>query len=105
MTNELCFYCDLPMRKRGQEKMIFKNALSTNGNENIKRLLRYCLMTKEHLVKKEDGGSNHKSNIVYAHAYCNSSRLDRTVENHKEIIMAMVSGGYHPLTQLKRIRE
>jgi len=70
------------------------------GQHGYKRLLRYMRSTEEHLVRRCEGESNSKSNLVVAHMYCNSSRGDLTVQKHKELTMEKIKGGYHPLSVL-----
>lgn len=104
--SENCFYCGLPMKDANMTNAEAMQMLQiSKGDHGYKRLLRYMRKTTEHLVKRCDGGGNQKSNLVQAHAYCNSSRGNATVCQHKEMIVAKLNGGYHPLSVLNYVRE
>lgn len=64
-----------------------------------KRFLRYTLQTREHLIKRCDGGKGGK-NIVLAHLYCNTVRGDAAPEDHKIRMLAMINDGTHPMARL-----
>lgn len=97
-----CFYCGLPMRNGDVTKAECLSWLSLQqGQPHSTQLLRYMLETKEHLLTRSDGGSDSPSNIVLAHQYCNSSRGDRTAEQHKRWIRQLLAEGGHPLGQLR----
>lgn len=51
--------------------------------------------TREHLVRRADGGGN-GPNIVLACAFCNHCRDERTVQEHKAYILALIAEGRHP---------
>ena len=44
--------------------------------------------TREHLVRKVDGGTDHDSNIVMASAGCNHERHDTPVDVWKSFVMS-----------------
>src|SRR5688500_4930831 len=56
--NGLCCYCDLPMVEGSPHHNLFA-----------------C--TAEHVVARQDGGSDAETNIVAAHYYCNTKRHAR----------------------------
>lgn len=60
--NWLCHYCGLPMGGRGSPFPI---------------LAKGFLVTAEHLLARQDGGTDDPSNIVAAHAVCNARRHRR----------------------------
>jgi HNH endonuclease len=71
------------------------------GQPHSALLMRYMRETKEHLLKRSDGGSDSGSNIVLAHQYCNSSRGDRSPQQHRAWIRQLLAEGGHPLGQLR----
>ncbi len=96
-----CFYCGLPMRNSNVTKAECLSWLgSSPGQPNSTLLVRYMRETEEHLLKRADGGTDSRSNIVLAHQYCNSSRGSRTPEQHKKWIRQLLAEGGHPLGQL-----
>ncbi|MCZ4270772.1 HNH endonuclease [Maritalea porphyrae] len=75
----LCFYCNKPMWEGEVESKTAAMArLGVTRTE-----LKLLMSTAEHLLRKADGGGNCRDNIVAAHAICNHSREERTVEEHK----------------------
>jgi hypothetical protein len=97
-----CFYCGLPMRNANVTKAECLSWLGVvRGQYRTALLLRYMRETEEHLLKRADGGTDARSNIVLAHQYCNSSRGDRTPEQHKKWIGKLLAEGAHPLGRLR----
>jgi 5-methylcytosine-specific restriction endonuclease McrA len=47
--------------------------------------------TREHLVRKADGGTDHDSNIVMACAACNHERGDAPVDAYKKAMPRVAS--------------
>jgi hypothetical protein len=86
--------------KGAKEAALAKLKIKKGGHLS-KKLVRMSKRTKEHLVRKADGGGDTPNNIVYAHMYCNSCRDDRTVEEHKAYIQKELKNGTHPLVKLK----
>lgn len=97
-----CCYCGLPMKKRGgpSKDLIDFYLQQTGGRYRLRKFIRHATSTKEHLVRKADGGTDARNNLEYAHAYCNSMRGETSVENHREAMIAAVSAGKHPLALL-----
>lgn len=101
-----CYYCGLKMKTANDKKSDFYKLLKIKkGEPRSKKLYRYAEISDEHLVKKSDGGTNKKSNIVKAHRWCNSSRGDKTPQEHKEFINYLLRTELHPLISLKETHE
>jgi hypothetical protein len=97
-----CYYCELPMKDANMTNEQARNLLRIGkGTPYSKKLLRYMKKTDEHLIRRCDGGRYTPDNITVAHMYCNSTRGDNSVASHKEIMMAKMKGGCHPLAELK----
>ena len=85
----------------GQEKK-FKNFFAGDGlsKNEILKLVRHSRRTREHLIRRADGGLGLQGNIVYAHAFCNSSRGERPTHIHKKYMLKRVEEETHPLSKL-----
>ncbi len=98
-----CFYCELPMKGRdmtkGEALAMLGIKVNTMGAD---KLLVYMEQTREHLVRKADGGRQNRHNIVLAHKFCNTSRQKAAVEDHKRHMLLKVADGQHPLAMLCR---
>lgn len=62
-----------------------------------KRFLRYARETKEHLVRKADGGRGLINNYTHACGWCNHGRGTTPVEEHKAAMAKMMELRKHPL--------
>jgi hypothetical protein len=101
-----CFYCGLEMfPHHTPHKEIRKYFGVEEGAPYTRKLIKYARMTKEHLIRKADGGTSVSTNIVYAHAYCNTTRQNQSVTEHKEAIQNAVANGWHPLTPKEKNNE
>jgi len=97
-----CFYCGLPMKGRHDSKKKFYKLLGIErGGYRSGKMIRYCIQSREHLVQRQFGGTNRRENIVYAHAYCNSSRGDKEVLEHLRDTVVAILDNTHPLSALK----
>ena len=81
-----CYYCGLPMYiPVFMEKEEFLNQFGILPSDfGVNHWLRHVRSTKEHIVKREHGGSNSIGNLVLAHSICNTTRLNREPEEHGE---------------------
>lgn len=80
-----CYYCNLPMWK--------EDAGSFSGLHGISvRQARLSQCTAEHLLAKQDGGTDRQSNIAAACFYCNQQRHRRKQPMSPEKFMAFVLG-------------
>lgn len=101
-TNGNCYYCDLPMMRRGLEREGAKREwMEKHGFEpgfiGERSFCRASKETIEHLTKKADGGRNNPDNLVLAHQFCNSHRGDHTPAEHKERMKAEIENPLSPL--------
>jgi 5-methylcytosine-specific restriction endonuclease McrA len=79
----LCFYCEQPAwlpALKGPHP--FSEEYASNRRRAKTRA------TREHLVRRADGGTDDDSNIVMACARCNHERQDTPVDVYKQMIMA-----------------
>lgn len=65
--NGRCFYCNQPMWSQSSKEFCNKFGISEKSAQLLK-----C--TAEHLIARQDGGSNQKHNIVAACLFCNRTR-------------------------------
>ena len=91
-----CHYCELPMWLDDPAEFTEKYRISSGKA----RLLR-C--TAEHLVARQDGGSDSSSNIVAACWFCNSRRHRRKVAPSPDLYKLRVrkrinQGRWHQFT-------
>lgn len=94
-----CFYCNQPMWHHAEnytKDELRARFLIVKGSYLAKRKLHWRQATKEHLHRQCEGGTNRKSNIVKACAYCNSTRGHATPDEHKIAMVALVDAGAHP---------
>lgn len=102
-----CFYCDLPLRDPDVPDAL---ALSWFGNRpggpGSRKLLRHLRTTDEHLVRKANGGLDDASNLTRAHNYCNTTRGERSVSEHRAFTLRSLSERSYPFSafQPKRPR-
>lgn len=87
-----CFYCEGEMWISATEK----RAVAVKRLGIDERTLAHRTATKEHLIRQANGGKRTVHNIVAACGFCNSSRGDAEVEDHKAAMRAMVAAGTHP---------
>lgn len=102
-THFLCFYCGAPMLLRNNTSLqadLMAMAAIKPGDPHSKKFVRKMRQTREHLVRKADGGRDNRANIVHAHAVCNVMRQERSVELHKAYIATLIRDGTHPLQRL-----
>lgn len=101
-----CFYCGLPMRNLDVTRAECLSWLGiVPGQPSSTVVFRYMQETKEHLLQRALGGTDHASNIVLAHNYCNTTRGDRTPEQHKKWIKQLVADGDHPLAPMRDVTK
>lgn len=100
--NGICVYCD------GKTYFRLGRSLSElcqrfpdlrRGERGAKRKRRYFIATREHMVRKTDGGNNEQQNLVLACAYCNSCRGDATPDQHRAAMQKLVEEGRHPVNR------
>ena len=89
--NGRCYYCDFPMWLRNLDDFTSKYGISVS---QAKRLM--C--TAEHLIARQDGGSDASKNIVAACWFCNSARHKRTSALSSEAFKKLV---FQRIKQLK----
>lgn len=85
-----CFYCGNPMWLDNPEW--FANAMQISA-----RQLPWFQCTAEHLIARQDGGTDAATNIVAAHRYCNARRHagghGRPVEAYRDRVQRRVAQG------------
>jgi len=82
--NGRCYYCDAPIWLKKIAEFTAKYGISR------RQAYRYQ-GTAEHLVARQDGGSDDATNIVAACWFCNSRRHRRTRALSNEAFKKMVS--------------
>ena len=92
--NGKCFYCNSPMWKEDKSKFskTYKIPESYAGRFQC---------TAEHLMARQDGGTDQKRNIVAACKFCNMTRHKRPkpmqVDSYKKLVISRISTGrWHP---------
>ena len=73
-----CYYCELPMWQDNPVEFAAKYRITSGQARSLR-----C--TAEHIVARQDGGSNSRSNIVAACWVCNSRRHRRKVAPSPEL--------------------
>lgn len=89
-----CYYCGLPMWFKHTDEFAKKYGLKPSSVAALQ-----C--TAEHLVARQDGGTNTGANIVAACRKCNGGRHRRTVPlspaQHRARVQARLRAGkWHP---------
>ena len=89
-----CFYCDFPMWIGKPTEFIRKFHLNSRGAARFQ-----C--TAEHLVAKQDGGTNTRHNIVAACRFCNHTRHKISSppdpkNYHNHVMHRLKAGKWHP---------
>ena len=80
-----CYYCGFLMWRSNQEQFAKQHGLTAAQ-------ARHFQCTAEHLVSRQDGGSNAQYNIVAACITCNQRRHKRNNPPCPETYLALVSG-------------
>ncbi len=91
----LCYYCRQPMWTNQPEKFCNQYRISLKSAQLLK-----C--TAEHVIARQDGGSNQRNNIVAACLHCNRTRHKAknamSVEKYKaKVIRRMDQNKWHPI--------
>jgi hypothetical protein len=89
-----CFYCE--------GETWFRVGVLSPGTPKPKHFSPWARATKEHLVRRADGGPN-AGNIAMACFFCNTSRNARSVAEHKEDMLNQVRLGLHPVNKQKEV--
>lgn len=74
-----CYYCNRRMWEKSAENML--DAQRRLGLTRTELSFRLC--TAEHLIRKADGGTNSRGNIVAACSDCNCARNDTCPTAHR----------------------
>jgi hypothetical protein len=98
----LCYYCQFPMWEKNQELFALGHGLPA-------RLVKYLQCTAEHLIARQDDGTDTSENIVAACLWCNRLRhLGRSLKApnpkiYKERVSKLVGQGkWHPIASSKK---
>lgn len=75
----LCYYC---LREAWLPDTETLDAFAERHGIFWQEASKYRLATREHLIKRQDGGTNQIFNVVMACAWCNNQRGDRSVLGH-----------------------
>lgn len=91
--NHRCYYCNFPMWLRHQSELLLLIDIKTN--------LARLQCTAEHLVPRQDGGTNAASNIVAACRFCNQGRHRQlrllTPQRYRDFVRGRIrKGKWHP---------
>jgi hypothetical protein len=94
-----CFYCGSRMYVPNVDRKddFLARAGFRPSQRGRARFIRYSRETKEHLVRKIDGGAGLLGNIVRACAWCNSCRGGTPVDEHRIRMAELVCLGLHPV--------
>ena len=89
-----CYYCDVPMWLEKKREFAVNHEIS---ERQAKRL--QC--TAEHLLARQDGGTNARKNIVAACSFCNMTRHRAlkalpSIEFQKKVMRRMRRQKWHP---------
>ncbi len=63
------------------------------------KMLRLARATREHLIRSIDGGTDAGKNIKMACQFCNTTRLETPVEQHRANMQRLVAAGLHPVNR------
>lgn len=90
-----CFYCNQPMWTNQPEKFCNQYRISLKSAQLLK-----C--TAEHVIARQDGGSNQRNNIVAACLHCNRTRHKTknalSFDKYKaKVIRRMDQNKWHPI--------
>lgn len=92
-----CIYCNcltIPRDMPNKDKM--RIAGLAKGDPCATLHVRFRRPTKEHLMRRADGGRSIPGNIAVACAWCNSNRGERSVLEHKLLMQELVRRKWHP---------
>lgn len=98
--NGLCYYCDGQAWMRQSEDMHAAaiRLCIPNGSHAIK-MLRDAEATKEHLLRRADGGTSSARNLKMACQCCNSRRGATPAAAHRIDMQVLVAAGLHPVNR------
>lgn len=74
-----CYYC---LREAWHGEIETLDAFAKRLGIAWREAAKYRMATREHLIKREDGGTDQAFNIVMACAWCNNKRENRSVLDH-----------------------
>lgn len=102
-----CFYCGSRMYVPNVDRKadFLADAGFRPSQRGSARFLRYSRETKEHLVRRADGGRGANGNIVKSCAWCNSNRGLRAPDEHKMWIADLICRGEHPVACPEFLRK
>ena len=75
----VCYYC---LREAWHWEIETLEAFAARAGLGWYDVVKYRMATREHLIKRQDGGTNQNFNVVMACAWCNNQRGDRSVLDH-----------------------
>jgi len=93
--NGLCFYCNQPMWTKNLKEFCQLYRVTEDSAQLLK-----C--TAEHIVARQDGGTNQRTNIVAACLFCNRTRHQEknalSAEKYKVKVSNLMSKNkWHPI--------
>jgi hypothetical protein len=91
---ETFYYCDSPMYLAGRDrKATF--AARFGVQVSIDQFCRRAARTREHLIRRADGGVGLTDNQVFACAWCNHRRGRAKVSDHRDAMQRLKAAGLH----------
>ncbi|GJE77761.1 HNH endonuclease [Methylorubrum suomiense] len=98
LTGGTCCYCGcqtyLP-RSEPRAVVAARFGLAL-GQPGVKKALRRRTATREHIVRKADGGGDNRRNLTIACHLCNITRGAASPDQHRAAIARAVAAGIHP---------
>lgn len=101
LQSQRCYYCYLPMWQGSPFSFASAHGLSL-------KQARLLQCTAEHLIARQDGGSNTRSNIVAACRHCNQTRHKRPTplspDQYRQLVQQRLGkGGWHSSCLLRKL--
>ncbi len=96
-----CFYCGGDTWVRGHESKdkAAERLGIDRGTSHSARVLEGARATREHLVRKVDGGKGGANLVMACHA-CNVRRGETDIEQHRLDMLSLVHMGLHPTNRV-----
>jgi len=79
MQGGACYYC---LRESWLPEIEPMDTFAARHGISWQDVAKFRMATREHLIKRQDGGTNQIFNVVMACAWCNNQRGDRSVLDH-----------------------
>lgn len=93
-----CCYCGCETYLPGRDPrpVVLARFGLVAGAPGVKKALRRRAATREHIVRKTEGGGDNRRNLALACHHCNVTRNAAAPDEHRAAIARAIAAGIHP---------